>query len=183
MKTLILNGSPRLRGDTAQLIDIITKQLDGETRVVRAYAPGIAPCMDCRHCWNEPVCAIDDGMQDVYRYIQECDNILIASPVYFSELTGRLLDLASRLQLFYCARTFLKTELVTRPKKGGVVLVGGGDGGMERADATARVLLRHMNCQEIYPLIFSHNTDKQPAVNDADAVEGLKRLTAFFNQK
>ena len=28
-------------------------------------------------------------MQEIYKYIQECDNIMIASPLYFSELTGQ----------------------------------------------------------------------------------------------
>jgi len=50
-------------------------------------------------------------------YIQECDNILIASPLYFSELTGKLLDVGSRLQTYFCARFFRNEEPIVKSKK------------------------------------------------------------------
>lgn len=56
--------------------------------IVYAYRCDISPCVDCRYCWENNGCAIEDEMQAVYRFLQECDNILIASPIYFSELTG-----------------------------------------------------------------------------------------------
>ena len=90
------------------------------------------------------------GIPDKNEYIQECDNILIASPIYFSELTGRLLDVGSRLQTYFCARFFRKEEPILKPKKGAVILVGGGDGHMEKAYGTACTLLHHMNCRQIH---------------------------------
>ena len=86
MKTLIFNGSPRKNGNTVSLINRLMELMDGEFKVVDAYRSNISPCMDCRYCWKQPGCAIDDEMQEVYRYIEECDNIVIASPIYFSEL-------------------------------------------------------------------------------------------------
>ncbi len=95
MKTLILNGSPRINGD-------------GEYRIVDAYRCNISPCLDCRYCWKSNGCAMNDEMQEIYKYIQECDNILIASPLYFSELTGKLLDVGSRLQTYFSCRGIRK---------------------------------------------------------------------------
>ncbi len=37
MKTLILNGSPRINGDTVSLIKKITERIAGEYRIVDAY--------------------------------------------------------------------------------------------------------------------------------------------------
>ena len=111
MKTLILNGSPRTNGDTSSLIDIFTEKIGSEYKIVDAYRCNISPCIDCRYCWENSGCVIDDEMQDVYKYIQDCDNILIASPLYFSELTGKLLDVGSRLQTYFCARFFRKNLL------------------------------------------------------------------------
>ena len=102
MKTLILNGSPRVHGDTVSLINLLIKSLYGEYLVVDAYKSNISPCRDCRYCWENPGCAIKDEMQVIYSYIEDCDNIVIASPLYFSELTGKLLDLGSRLQTYFC---------------------------------------------------------------------------------
>lgn len=81
MKTLIFNGSPRINGDTESLIDIVKVNLPDECRVVNAYRCNISPCMDCRYCWENQGCSIQDEMQEIYDYIQLCDNILIASPI------------------------------------------------------------------------------------------------------
>ncbi len=103
-------------------------------------------------------------MQELYAYIKDCDNVLIASPIYFSELTGKLLDLGSRLQTYFCAKYFRKEEPIIKSKKGAVILVGGGDGNINNPYDTARILLRHMNCHNIHEAVFSHNTNISPAI-------------------
>ena len=180
MKTLIFNGSPRPKGDTAALLARLTAQLPGEMKVVHAYRSDIAPCVDCRRCWTQIGCVIDDDMQQVYRDIEAADNIVIASPVYFSEVTGKLLDVMSRLQMYYCARAFQGQTLLTRPKKGAVLLVGGGDGKPDRAHDTARLLLRCMNCTAIHPLVVSHDTNHKPAVEDDQALAGVDSIARFL---
>lgn len=180
MQTLILNGSPRPDGDTATLISAVRSRMAGEIKVLDACRCDISPCVDCRFCRENPGCAIRDGMQEIYGYIQSCDNILIASPIYFSELTGKLLDVGSRLQTYFCARFFRQEELVQKPKKGAVLLVGGGDGHMEKAYSTACTLLRHMNCWEIHGPVFSHNTNQSPAIQDEQALAGARRIAEFF---
>ena len=180
MKTLIFNGSPRKNGDTSSLVEKITDKINGEYRIVEAYRCNISPCVDCRHCWRNSGCAIDDEMQEIYNYIQECDNVLIASPVYFSELTGKLLDVGSRLQSFYCARAFRKEEPVPKPKKGAVVLAGGGDGSIDTAYKTACILLRQMNCHDIHEAVFSHNTNVKPAIQDEKVLAGIDSILHFF---
>ena len=118
MKTLIFNGSPHKNGDTASLTGRLTGLLEGSFTEVFAYDEGIAPCNDCRSCIKNSGCAINDDMQRVYRLIAQCDNIVIASPIHFSALTGRLLCIASRLQTLYCARAFRGEEPVAKAKKG-----------------------------------------------------------------
>ncbi len=181
MKTLILNGSPRKAGDTASLIGKLTEKLNGEYKIVDAYRCDISPCVDCRYCWKNPGCSIDDEMRDLYEYIETCDNVIIASPVYFSELTGKLLDVASRLQTYYCAVHFRKEKPVIKAKKGAVILVGGGDGKIEKPFETACILLHHINCFDIYRPVYSHNTNVLPAVHDEKALEGIEGIASFFN--
>lgn len=181
MKTLIFNGSPRKNGDTVSLLNEFTKNLNGDYKVIDAYYCNIKPCLDCRYCWKNEGCCQKDEMQEVYDYIRECDNILIASPVYFSELTGQLLAVMSRLQTFFSARFFRKEVPVEKRKKGGVILTGGGDGAAENAYNTACILLRMMNAKDIAPVVLSHNTDKIPAKEDKKAVEDSIRLAKQFN--
>ena len=56
MKTLILNGSPRKNGDTAQLLELAKAQLQGTYHVVSDYTADIHPCIDCRHCQKQCAC-------------------------------------------------------------------------------------------------------------------------------
>lgn len=183
MKTLIINGSPRVNGDTVGLLGILKESLAGEYKIVNAYRCNISPCVDCRYCKEHSGCAVKDDMQEVYSYIQECDNVVIASPVYFSELTGKTLDVCSRLQTFFSARFFRGETPIAKEKRGAVILVRGGDGAPDKAYSTARSLLRLMNCREIYEMVCSHETDKVPAVEDAQAVEGVKGAAAFLNRE
>ena len=180
MKTLTLNGSPRINGDTSRIIKKFTEKKIDEYKIVDAYRCNISACLDCRHCWKNNGCSINDEMQDIYKYIQVCENILIASPLYFSELTGKLLDVGSRLQTYFCARFFRNEEPVVKSKKGAVILVGGGDGHIDKAYSTACTLLRHMNCNNIHEVVYSHNTNARPALNDKNTLMGLNSIYDFF---
>ena len=106
MKTLILNGSPRKNGDTVSLIKKLTQQLNGEYKIVDSYYSDISACVDCRYCWNNEGCSINDEMAEIYDYIADCDNVVIASPIYFSQPTGKLLDVCSRFQRYFAAKYF-----------------------------------------------------------------------------
>lgn len=182
MKTLIINGSPRPKGDTVALVAYLTRQLEGEVKRVDAYGCDISPCTDCRYCWENDGCAVDDGMQELYGYIRECDGIVIASPVYFSELTGKTLDLGSRLQTYFCSRFFRKTDPGLKRKRGGIILVGGGDGSMAKAEDTARILLHHTNCRDIFPTVSFHNTNVSPAILDPATLSRTDGLARFLNR-
>ena len=120
-------------------------------------------------------------MQEIYSYIEDCDNVIIASPIYFSELTGKMLDLGSRLQTYFCGRFFRKEEINVTPKKGAVILVGGGDGRVEKAYETACTLLHHMNCHNVDEVACSLNTNVVPAIQDQKALEGIERIAKFLN--
>ncbi|MDE5699476.1 MAG: flavodoxin family protein [Lachnospiraceae bacterium] len=183
MNTLIINGSPRINGDTESLVHIIEQHISGEYKIVNAYRCNISPCIDCRYCWENCGCAIQDEMQEIYDYIQICDNILIASPIYFSELTGKLLDVGSRLQTYFCARFFRNEEVILKQKKGAVILVGGGDGRVDKAYETACTLLHHMNCYDIHEAVYSHNTNERPARNDEQVLMGVESVIRFFNKE
>jgi len=182
LKTLIFNGSPRKKGNTVSVLNILKEKLVGEVIIIDAYYTDIKACVDCRYCWDNKGCIIKDDMQKVYEYIEEADNILIASPLYFSELTGKTLDVLSRLQTYFTARTFRHEIPIEKAKKGGVILMGGGDGSMNKAYDTAVCLLKHMNVKAINPLISCHNADDIVVSNDEKIISEINKLSSFFNE-
>ena len=180
MKTLILNGSPHKEGNTASLLKLFTERLRGEYIIVSAYDGGISPCTDCRYCQRHGKCCKKDGMEEVYGYTASCDNILIASPVYFSELTPPLLAVGSRFQAFYCARRFLGSEPVPKAKRGGILLTGGGDGEFFMAEKSAAILLKIMGAVGDFPLAYCGNTDNVNSEENREAVRRVLDLADSF---
>ena len=182
MKTLILNGSPQKNGNTRALLNLFTKELTGEYKTINTYYTHISPCTDCRYCQKHGKCCKKDGMEEVYGYVKECDNILIASPVYFSELTPTLLGVLSRFQAFYCSRRFLGIEPVTKKKKGAIMLTGGGDGVFDLAEKSGKILLKIMGAEEKIPLIYCGNTDFTKAEDNEEAVKRVVELAKAFEK-
>lgn len=178
MKTLILNGSPHKNGDTAALTGALRALLPGEVREVFSYYAQVGPCIDCRRCWKEEGCALHDGMDEIYAFLRQADNVVIASPLYFSQLTGSLLALGSRLQCLYAAKRFLGKPGLSG-KRGGIVLVGGGDGSPEPALAAARTLLKFMGAAEARQAL-SLCTDSRPAREDGDALAKVREMARWL---
>ena len=119
-------------------------------------------------------------MEEVYGYAASCDNILIASPVYFSELTPPLLAVGSRFQAFYCARRFLGSEPVPKAKRGGILLTGGGDGEYYMAEKSAAILLKIMGAAGDFPLVYCGNTDNVNSEENREAVRRVLDLADSF---
>ncbi|MGF7142058.1 multimeric flavodoxin WrbA [Anaerotaenia torta] len=181
MKTLIINGSPRRRGDTSELLAELKKQLKGEIVEISAYYDKIAPCIDCRMCWKKKGCVIKDDMAQIYK--DDFDTVVLASPLYMSNLTGPMVSLASRFQSYYAAKRFLRDEMDIRSKVGVLILVGGGDGGPEPARIVAEWMFKHMKAGlKEENIVLSLNTDKQPAKDDLNAMIKMKDIACRLNQ-
>ena len=181
MKTLIFNGSPRKKGNTSTLIDALVSQLDGDIKIIRAYDCDVKPCIDCRFCWKNNGCAVKDGMQAIYDDIQESDNIVIASPTYFGELSGQLLTVMSRLQTYWCAKYLRHEQPIQKKKRAGIIVVRGGQGMLTKGFETAKVLLSDMNAKSV-GTIFSDDSDNVPSIDKPDVQDGLRALVEALGE-
>lgn len=132
-------------------------------------------------CRNQPGCSIEDDMQDIYRYLELCDNVVIASPLYFMELTGSLLSAASRLQTYFSAQYFRNEAPLLSRKKGAVLLTGGGNRDCGNAYKTSVRLLKSMNVQEIFPVVYASQTDQLPAKDNREALKGVRCAAEFLS--
>lgn len=175
MKTLIINGSPRKNGDTQALIDAFVSGLSGECRIV-SPADGISPCIDCRYCWSHDGCALQDAMQEVYAYLADSDTVVLASPVWFSSLSGPALSIGSRLQTYFARRHFRQLSSPLKPKRGVILLVGGQPGTETNPTANAKTILGLANIpKDSITVITSMNTDHLPAAEDIAALSAARQ--------
>ena len=180
MKTLLINGSPRPGGNTAALIRELKNHLEGEIIEISAFYDRIAPCVDCRGCWETAQCVVHDGMDVIYE--DDFDNVVIASPVYYGTLPGSVLSLMSRLQPWHVATHFLKEPLIQRPKKSAAILTAGGKGNAEKAYMHLNAFFRMLNARGFREhTACSPDTDTVPAGQDEAAKEQVRALARWLN--
>ncbi len=180
-KTLIINGSPRPNGDTAYLISRLKEQLKGEVVEISAFRSRIAPCVDCRGCWETAKCVVRDEMDIIYA--DDFDAVVLASPVYYMTLPGQVLSLMSRFQPQHAAQFFLNRDLGIRKKKGGLILTAGGKGNEDGATHHIRVMFRMLNAHGFEEhSVKSLKTDFLPACQDEKALEEIKALAAWLEE-
>jgi multimeric flavodoxin WrbA len=93
-KVLVLLGSPRKKGNSAILAEQIGKGArSGKAGVETIYLNGkkIAPCQACMGCQKKGSkgCSIKDDMQKIYPKLLEADAWVIASPVYWFNMSAQ----------------------------------------------------------------------------------------------
>ncbi len=105
MNILVLNGSPRPRGNTKQMIDAFANgagQSGHHIDVVDVCKKNIHGCLTCEYCHTKGrgVCVQKDDMQEVYEFLKEAEMLVIASPIYYHGISGQLKCVIDR---FYSA--------------------------------------------------------------------------------
>nr|WP_319492137.1 flavodoxin family protein [uncultured Desulfobacter sp.] len=105
MKILAFNGSPRLKGNTAAMLDSAVsgaRENGADVETFNLYKMQFSGCVSCFSCKRldreRPiVCAVKDDLQPVLEKVRGIDALLIATPVYFGSETAATRALIERL--------------------------------------------------------------------------------------
>ncbi len=103
MKVVAFNGSARKDGNTAILIRRVFTELEAagiETELVQLAGQTIRGCTACGTCKKKQNrrCVIDDDIvNDCIEKMAAADGILLASPVYFADITAETKALIDRV--------------------------------------------------------------------------------------
>ena len=112
MKVLMLNGSPRKNGNTSialKEMEKIFNQEGIETEIIHVGNKGIRSCIACGACSEKGKCVFDDIVNEIAPKFEECDGLVVGSPVYYASANATLVALLTRL--FY-STSFDKTMKV-----------------------------------------------------------------------
>lgn len=93
-KVLVLLGSPRKKGNSAILAERIAggaKSVGAKVETLYMHGMKIAPCKACFACQKPKSkgCSIDDDMQAVFKKLLAADAWVIASPVYWFNVSAQ----------------------------------------------------------------------------------------------
>lgn len=108
MKVLLINGSPNAAGCTFTALSEVAGQLDKngiQTEIFQIGKKPISGCISCRNCKNTGKCVFDDVVNEAAAKAQECDGLIVGSPVYYASANGSVISFLDRL--FYSAGSSL----------------------------------------------------------------------------
>lgn len=118
MKVLLINGSPKAKGNTAFALDQMAQVFAAEgveTELLHIGNQAIRGCIACGSCFKTGKCVFDDAVNAAAEKFQEADGIVVGSPVYYASANATLAAFLDRL--------FYSTHFDKRMKVGASVVV------------------------------------------------------------
>jgi len=103
MKVLILQGSPRAKGNTAWMAEEYKNAAEAaghEVTLVNVSHKHINGCLACEYCHGKGngACIQKDDMQELYPLLAEAEVLVLASPIYYFTLSAQI---QAPIQRFY----------------------------------------------------------------------------------
>ena len=94
-KIVVLNGSPRAKGNTAALIEAFTEGAESAGHAVTTFLLDKMDIHGCKGCYGggknpDSPCVQKDDMDKIYPAYKDADVVVLASPLYFWNISGQL---------------------------------------------------------------------------------------------
>ena len=173
MKVLLINGSPKVNGNTAfalsQMAEVFASE-GVETELIQVGSKEIRGCIGCGSCYKSGKCVFDDLVNEVAEKFKEADGIVVGSPVYYASPNGTLLSFLDRL--------FYSSGKVNKRMKVGASVVCARRGG---TTASMDVLNKYFTISEM-PVASStywniiHGAKPGQAAEDAEGIRTVRNL-------
>ena len=133
MLVLGFQGSPRKKGNTSFLLKNFmqaVEKLGAQTRIIEVTQKNIIPCKEYVVCERKGYCPIDDDVKtEIYPLIRQAEVIVLATPIFFFNMTAQLKAVVDRCQLFWARKYKLKLcDPAKKSKRGFLLAVGASKG-------------------------------------------------------
>ena len=168
-KIIVLNGSPRVKGNTAGLIVAFTKGAEESGHVVTSFFLDGMNIHGCKGCFGggkdaASPCAQKDDMDKIYRAYNEADVVVMASPLYYWNLSGQLRIATDRL--FAIAEC---NEDYSNPKKSCALLMAAEGTDFNEVSIYYNKLMEHLGWDNLGMVLAG-------GVNELGDIEGKPEL-------
>ncbi len=100
MRVLIINGSPRVNGNTSLALEEMVKIFEAEGVEVENVQIGnqdVRGCIACGSCGKTGKCVFDDVVNALSPKFEAADGLVLASPVYYASANATLIACLDRL--------------------------------------------------------------------------------------
>lgn len=105
MDILVLNGSPHANGNTKRMVEAFcegARDAGHQVTVIDVCKKNIHGCIACEYCHTagRGECVQKDDMREIYDLLKEAEMLVLASPIYYHNISGQLKCVIDR---FYSA--------------------------------------------------------------------------------
>jgi multimeric flavodoxin WrbA len=103
MKVIGIVGSPRVGGNTEDLVKIALEEIEKEgiqTEMIRLAGKKIEPCDGCKSCRTKKECHIKDDFFPIFEKVVQADGLILATPVYYGAATPQMTSFISRFYAY-----------------------------------------------------------------------------------
>ncbi len=176
-RVIMINGSPRIGGNTSKVLDLIGRELgsygDVQVEVIHLKELDLQLCRGCFTCISrgEQFCPLKDGREDLERRMLEADGIVLASPLHVQNVSWMMKNFIDRFCYTNHRLRFFRQKVM-------LVAVGGMD---------LRTTLRAMRpalggAQVVSELGFANLGWVQSPKAESKKLKRLRRETKVFHE-
>ncbi|MBE5039116.1 flavodoxin family protein [Ructibacterium gallinarum] len=158
-KIVILNGSPRKKGNTATLVEAFTKGAESAGNTVTEFFLNSMDIHGCKGCFGghsgkECPCVQKDDMAKIYPEVKNSDIIILASPLYYWTISGQLKTALDRLFALEEGE-----ENLLRENKSSALLMAAEGNGFADAVLYYDHLMEHLRWKNLGHILAGGNMD------------------------
>ena len=169
MHITVINGSPRANGNTGIMVSEFQRgaeEVGHEVNVIQLMGKLVHGCLGCRYCCaHEGNCIQKDDMTRIYQSIDSSDMLVIASPIYWFDLTAQVKAVIDRLY----ARVITGFPF----KKMALLLDGSVEGVFEAPIMQYKTLAKYMHLEDCGVIAI-------PNMNELGAMRNSPKLKEVY---
>jgi multimeric flavodoxin WrbA len=124
-----LQGSPRKKGNTNFLLSSFmtaAEKFGARTQVIDVTQKEIIPCKEYTVCEKKGYCPIEDDVRDeIYPLLRAAELVVVATPIFFYNMTAQLKAVVDRCQTFWARKYKLKLKDPAAGMRRGLLLAVG----------------------------------------------------------
>ncbi len=204
-KILVLNASQSKRAVTRRLLDFAIEKIASHGSMVQtSFADAVdgqwnyedvgeadysvlyfdlkkltyKGCIDCGFCSKHRRCMLKDDIKWMYRYFDEADYVITASPIYFGGTPSKFKALIDRMQAVFHSKYTLMDSLISRDKnRFAINILTGGEPVSETQFAGIKGELKYfyksINTEELQDILLS-DTDRVDPNEEQDVLAQIE---------
>jgi len=194
MFVLGVQGSPRKNGNSDFLLNYFLKECEtygAQTQIIRPEKHDIQPCRELLVCEKKGFCPIKDEMEKKgYSLVRKADVVVLASPVFFYNVTAQAKVFIDRCQMFWGRKYKLKLLDPDSYYRQGFLLSVGASGGkrlFEGVELTSKYFFDAISADYAGSLTYKKVEDSGDIISRPELLseiqDAVRHLLAPWSEK